>query len=47
MAKKYPCFRCGKLSTASEMVFSKITKRRFCTDYDACARRVKRQREKR
>lgn len=46
MAPKYPCFRCGKKSVASEMVYSRTTGRRFCSDYDACARRVKRQKGK-
>jgi hypothetical protein len=42
MAVKYACERCGKKDVLERMVFSHWTRRRYCSDLDACERRVKR-----
>lgn len=42
VALKRQCARCGKWQPAERRVFSSHTHNYYCSDIDACARRVKR-----
>lgn len=43
---KYPCGKCGKRATAEQMLYSRFTHARYCTDLDACARRAAKRKRK-
>jgi len=39
---RHLCDRCGRKQPAERMIYSTHTKRRYCADFGACDRRVKR-----
>lgn len=39
---KHACARCGKHDLADRMVYSAFTRNRYCRDFNACDRRLKR-----
>ena len=39
---KYKCARCGKAAPPEKMIFSRISKSRYCMDMEACDKRRKR-----
>ena len=41
-ARRYPCARCGRRVTADKAVFSRHTRKHYCSGVDECARRAAR-----
>ena len=42
MTRRFPCSRCGLKRTADQMVFSRFTRKHYCSGVDECARRAAR-----
>ena len=42
MTRRFPCSRCGLKRTADQMVFSRFTRKHYCSALGDCERRAKR-----
>jgi len=44
-AVRHVCDRCGYKRAADQMIYSRSTKKRYCVEMEACARRAARRKE--
>jgi len=44
-AVRHACARCGYRRAAGQMIYSRLTKKRYCIEMEACARRATRRKE--